>query len=86
MKKVINGKLYNTETATEICTGFFGNFNCNEVTLYKKENGEYFEHHELNEFGHREWIEPVDENEAKRFAEEQMDYDDYVSFFGEVEE
>ena len=75
--------MYNTDTATEVCYGFFGNFGCKEVTLYKKENGEFFEHHKLDG---REWIVPVDESEAKRFAEEQMDGDEYEEFFGSVEE
>lgn len=86
MKKIINGKKYDTDTAQQVCCGFFGNFNCKSVTLYRKDNGEYFEHHELDEFGHREWIEPVTETEAKRFAEEQMDAEEYEEFFGEVEE
>ena len=86
MKKIINGKKYDTNTATEVCCGFFGNFGCKKVTLYKKKNGEFFEHHTLNEFGFSEWIEPVDKSEAKRFAEEQMTGDEYDKFFGEVEE
>ena len=86
MKKIINGKKYDTNTAQQVCYGHFGNFGCKTVTLYKKTNGEYFEHHEINEFGYREWIEPIDETEAKEFAEEQMDSDEYEKFFGEVEE
>jgi len=86
MKKIINGKKYDTKTAKEVCCGRFGNFGCKKVTLYKKANGEYFEYHELDEFGHREWIEPVTETEAKRFAEEQMNAEEYEEFFGEVEE
>ena len=83
MKKIINGRKYDTTTATQVCYGFFGNFGCKEVTLYQKKNGEFFEHHELDG---KEWIEPVDESEAKRFAEEQMTGDEYEKFFGEVEE
>ena len=86
MKKIINGRKYDTLTATYICRGFFGNFGSKCVTLYQKENGEFFEHHTLNEFGFREWIEPVDEKEAKRFAEEQMTGYGYEKVFGEVEE
>ena len=41
MKQIINGKKYDTTTATEICVGFFGNFNCKKVTLYQKQNGEF---------------------------------------------
>ena len=86
MKKIINGRKYDTKTATEVCCGRYGNFGCKKVTLYQKKNGEFFEHHTLNEFGWHEWIEPVDEKEAKRFAEEQMEGDEYEKFFGEVEE
>lgn len=86
MKKIIDGKKYDTTTATEICAGFFGNFNCKKVTLYQKQNGEFFEHHELNEFGFREWIEPISKIEAMRFAEEQMDVAEYELVFGEVSE
>ena len=83
MTKIINGKKYDTNTAKFVCKGTFGNFGCKSVTLYQKQNGEFFEYHHLDG---REWIEPVDESEAKRFAEEQMDGDEYEAFFGEVEE
>lgn len=83
MKKIINGKKYETDTAKFVCYGAFGNFGCKTVTLYQKKNGEFFEYHRLDG---REWIEPVDESEAKRFAEEQMDGDEYEKYFGEVAE
>lgn len=46
MKKIINGKMYNTETATEL--GDFWNglstsdFRNLSETLYRKKNGEFF--------------------------------------------
>lgn len=83
MRKIIEGRKYDTETANEICYGYFGNFGCKSVTLYRKENGEFFEHHCLDG---REWIVPVDRAEAMRFAEEQMDVDDFEEIFGEVSE
>ena len=86
MNKIINGRKYDTLTATYICRGFFGDFGSKCVTLYKKGNGEFFEHHTLNDFGFREWIEPVDEKEAKRFAKEQMTGGSYEKVFGKVEE
>lgn len=86
MKKIIDGKKYDTTTATEICVGFFGNFSCKKVTLYRKQNGEFFEHHELNEFGFREWIVPLSKTEAMEFAEQEMSVDEYESVFGEVSE
>lgn len=47
MKKIINGKKYDTETATKIgfaCGGglSFRDFEYWEETLYKKKTGEYF--------------------------------------------
>ena len=83
MKKIINGRKYDTETAKQICVGYFGNFGCKVVTLYQKENGEFFEHHRLDS---REWIDPIGRAEAMDFAAEQMDVDDYEKVFGEVSE
>ena len=45
MKKTINRKVYNTETATEIKTksvSYFGDPAGYEETLYKTNKGEYF--------------------------------------------
>ena len=48
MKKVINGKLYNTETAEEVASWTNGyttqDFNYCEETLYRTKNGNYFLH------------------------------------------
>lgn len=47
MKEIINGKLYNTETANEIAVwsnndSDYSDFRCIEETLYQKKNGEFF--------------------------------------------
>lgn len=45
MKKIIDGKTYNTETAKVVsvsCNGEYGNMSYVEETLYKKKTGEYF--------------------------------------------
>lgn len=44
MKQIINGKMYNTETATEIATRSNGctGWEYLEETLYRKKNGEFF--------------------------------------------
>lgn len=46
MKRVINGKIYNTSTATEVASfsnGFYGNdFRNMEETLYKTKKGAWF--------------------------------------------
>lgn len=83
MKKIINGSKYDTESAKELCVSYSGNFNCKSVTLFQKENGEFFEHHCLDG---REWIIPINRKEAMSFAEEQMDVDDYEEIFGKVSE
>lgn len=50
MKKVIDGKIYNTETATQIAAwdnGVYGNdFRACEETLYVTKKGAYFVHGE----------------------------------------
>ena len=101
MKKVINGKLYNTESAH--CVGmnqysYPGDFNywCEE--LYKKKTGEYFlygeggaasryrERVDANSYSSGSTIIPLDEEEAMRWAEEYLDSDKYIAEFGEPEE
>lgn len=47
MKKIINGKRYDTETATEVAQqtwGHHGDFARKEETLYKTKNGAWFLH------------------------------------------
>ena len=101
MKKIINGKMYNTETAK--CVGsdqylYPGElYYCCE-TLYRKRNGEYFLHGEGGpaskynvEVGENSWsggekIIPMDIHEAKEWAEEYIDAEEYVAEFGEPEE
>ena len=101
MKKIIDGKLYNTETATKV--GYwdnnqYGSFNwCREI-LYKKKTGEFFLYGEggalspytkscgQNCWSGSEEIIPYTEAEAKEWAERCLDADDYIAIFGEVEE
>ena len=92
MKKIINGKMYDTDTATEICkysSGMYGDFECIKQTLYKKKTGEFF----LESYGGvmtsyegEERIEPITEEEAKGFVERNSDAETYIDLFGEVEE
>lgn len=46
MKRVIDGKVYNTETAEEICdlpcSAYPGDFQYHETTLYRTPKGAYF--------------------------------------------
>lgn len=92
MKKIINGKMYNTETAEEICkysSGQYGDFECIRKTLFKKKTGEFF----LKAYGGamtsyegEETIEPLTEEEAKSFVERNGSVETYIELFGEVEE
>lgn len=101
MKKIINGKVYDTETAQKV--GFWSNslgyndFNWREESLYRKKTGEYFLYGEGgprtnyaervgNMWGSGERIMPLTFAEAKKWAEEHLDGEDYEKIFGEVTE
>lgn len=97
MKKIINRKLYDTDTATEI--GRDGNgynasdFNCVLETLYRKRTGEYFLHgeggarsryasREGNMWGWGQQIIPLTYDEAQDWAEKHLTADEYAEAFG----
>lgn len=100
MKKVINGKMYNTETAKEL--GSWWNertdFSICWEYLYKKKTGEYFlygkggatskyaKRWENNGSQSGEKIIPLTETEARSWAEQKLDADEYIEIFGEVDE
>lgn len=102
MKKIINGKLYNTETAERIDNwenmNDYRNFNYFSETMYRKRTGEFFLHGEggpaspyhervdQNSYMGGERIRPLTPEEAREWAEEHMDADDYQRVFGEVSE
>ena len=102
MKKIINGKLYDTDTAKRVGSIYHGegprDFRHYEETLYKKRTGEYFLHGEggpmsryAESVGQNQWsggekIIPLDYKAATEWAEENMDADDYQEEFGEVSE
>lgn len=102
MKKIINGKKYNTETAkrlgyweNEYSTSDFGHV---EETLYRKRTGEFFlygeggaatsyaRQDENGDWVYGEAITPMTEKEAKKWAERHLTPDEYIEIFGEVEE
>ena len=101
MKKIIKGKLYNTETAMCLAEWWNGLSNsdfkhCSEA-LYRKNNGEYFllgeggplsKYAEINDGG--AWgdtkIIPYSEADARNWAEERLSADRYIELFGEPEE
>lgn len=99
MKKIINGKKYDTETAQQV--GYWTNgargFGWMEERLYKKKTGEFFLYgeggpmtkyaqHQDNLTTGGEKIEPLTEDMAKLWSENHLDGDEYESIFGEVEE
>jgi hypothetical protein len=101
MKKIINGRKYDTETAKFLGNASFevpGNFYFWSEDLYKKKTGEYFLAGEggasskyahsvgLNEWSGGEDIKPLTESEAKEWVEEYLTAEDYEEIFGEVEE
>lgn len=101
MKKIINGKLYNTDTARQI-----GSWNSNitdrlywvNETLYQKQRGEFFLHGEggpgskyAEPSGQGSWssgekIIPLSYDAAQAWAEEYLDANAYQAAFGPVEE
>lgn len=102
MKKIINGKMYNTETAKELANRSYSNprgFDYISETLYQKKTGEYFLYgiggastKYAVSVGIDGWwsggseIIPMSELEARTWMEEYCDADEYIEVFGEPEE
>lgn len=102
MKRIINGKVYDTSKAKHI--GFnsnncsYGDLNYCAETLYQKKTGEFFLHGEsgangkyAKSLGNNSWcggedIIPLDWEAAREWAESHMDADAYEEIFGEVQE
>lgn len=95
MKKVINGKVYDTDTAKEL------GFDCKgdgltrwAETLYQKRTGEYFLHGEGgamtnygvslgdNEWGPSEKIIPMSPTKAREWGEKHLSGEAYEAAFG----
>lgn len=100
MKKIINGKVYDTEKAAQKASynnGRYGDFAYLSETLYLKKTGEYFLHGEGgaqtryagrtgNMYHDGEAIVPVSYQEAKEWAEKHLSGAEYEAIFGEVVE
>lgn len=102
MKKIINGKMYNTETAKAIGwyeNGYYPNdFRYFKEVLYQKQNGEYFLYGVGNAAskyqapcGSNNWsgsevIKPFTKEEAMAWAEKNLIAEQYIEAFGEPEE
>ncbi len=102
MKKIISGKVYDTDTAKELgswCNaGSWRDFNHMEETLYRKKTGEFFLHGEggpmtkyaqaveQNSWSGGSRIMPMTFAEAREWAETHLDADEYEAIFGAVSE
>ena len=100
MKKIINGKVYDTTTAKELgsweSTPYVRDFSRFVETLYQKRTGEFFIHgvggpssRYAVSAGQNCWdggekIVPLSYDAAREWAEEHLDADDYEAIFGEV--
>lgn len=101
MKKIINGKRYDTETAKEVaCDSYLypRDFSYWSETLYRKNTGEYFLHGEggpmskyAESTGQNQWtggekIIPLSLEAAQAWAEKHLDGSEYEEIFGTVDE
>lgn len=95
MKKIINGKVYDTDKARDLgfdCGG--DGFSHWREELYQKRTGEYFLHGEggpmtkyavhtdQNRWSGGERILPLTPESARQWAEEHLSADDYEAIFG----
>lgn len=102
MKKIIDGKKYDTETAKCVCVmtnGYYSNdFNYEREELYLKKTGEYFIYGEGgarskynqqcggNSYCGGSAITPVSKERAMEFVENYGSAEEYEELFGEVDE
>jgi len=101
MKKIINGKTYNTETAKQLCDGG-NNLPCNDFRelseyLYRSPKGQYFlagsggpmtKYSRAcgnNSWGWGEGLELVSESEAKKYLEEFGTAEEFEAAFATTE-
>lgn len=101
MKKIIKNKVYDTDTAKLLAEYDSGNrddfhWYCEE--LYQKKTGEFFIYGEGNaaspysqKVDTNTWsgscaIKPMSYDEAREWAEKNLDADEYISIFGEPQE
>lgn len=102
MKKIIDGKTYNTETAIRLSgNGTSGlsmsDFRYFKEGLYRTNKGTYFiagEGHALTKYakssgncsGWGEKLYLITESDARRFIEDHGTHEEYIKAFGEPEE
>lgn len=102
MKKIIDGSLYNTQTAKKIGV-YASHYNYSDLywwqeTLYISKSGKFFIHGEGNagsQYGEKtgsnswsggETIKQVSPTQARKWAEERLDAEEYMAYFEEPEE
>lgn len=91
MKQVVDGKIYNTETATRVANEYDRNGRNSwgrwAASLYKTKKGNFFALHESSFQGESDRIEPLDTEAAKplynRLPEGEKTWEEV---FGEVPE
>ena len=101
MRKIINGRMYDTRTAKEIGGDHYsypGDFHYWSEMLYIKKTGEYFLYGTggpaskysravgQNEWSGDETIIPMSPSEAREWGEKHLDADEYIAAFGEPSE
>lgn len=101
MKKIINGKRYDTDTAKNLGSAGYshpGDFSFWAEHLYRKKTGEFFLHGVggamskyarrvgLNEWTGGEEIRPLSPEEAQEWAEKNLDVEEFEQVFGTCEE
>lgn len=101
MKRIINGKRYDTETAEELYSYSYsnrGDFHYFRETLYRKRTGEFFLYGvggpaskyaqaiDMNSWSGGERLMPMTYAEAQQWAEKCLTGDEYEEIFGEVAE
>lgn len=98
MKKYIGGKVYDTDTAKAVGRAShhgMSDYKWYEETLYRKKTGEYFlygEGHAASPYRERVgdmWgpgsaIKPLTFDEAREWAEEHLDGNEYEEIFGAI--
>lgn len=101
MRKIIKGKLYDTEKATQVgewSRDYPRDFSYVCETLYRKRTGEYFLHGEggpmspyAESCGQRQWqggeaIKPLTYEAAREWAEGHLESEEYEAEFGTPDE
>ena len=84
MRKVINGKMYDTATAKKVARYAYSG--TDEGRIYQKRTGEFFLYNEVLNGIYEYEIRPLSDAEAKEYCEEWLDGDEYEAVFGTVAE